>query len=72
MKLIVSEDGQSTLTCQESEFKCRICTVEKNLYYCEQNKKVYCNTCIKTRRACTSIRDHEDIKINRVIFGDEK
>ena len=70
MKLEVNEI-ENILHCKQGEYLCHACNEETpHLYYCEQERKVYCLRCIINNRACKNRVDHTDLIIHGVVYDE--
>ena len=67
MRLAISEKGERTVICKDCETQCW-CGQDKviELYFCEQDKKLYCYTCISKRRACIIHIPHQDWRVDQI------
>ena len=68
MKLTFTDECNTILVAKEEEIECHSCKNKElyNLHYCEQEKKLYCFSCLVHNKGCQSYTDHEDFKIKEV------
>lgn len=69
MKLSINENGDYTLYASSlDKVACHACGKAdiNNMFFCEQDKKLYCYECMYNGRGCASHIDHDDYKITEV------
>jgi len=67
MKFEETQEGKRIIYCEEEELKCSVCGRKDTeyLYFCEQNRCLYCSSCLSHGKACQNNQNHVDHKIDR-------
>ena len=70
MKIEVKGEGSKIeyilVVSKEEKTECFTCKSVKILFYCTQDKKLYCENCVHRNKACHGTTNHDDFKITSI------
>lgn len=68
MRLEIGDNYKKTLILSKDDkaICCRCGNESRHLFYCEIEKRLFCYTCNRRQRACSTLREHTDFKIDEI------